>query len=571
MKPIHAIINCLFLLLGLIRLPADVATTTEEDGNQLRLESGYIPVPIRLERGASKQAVRSVRIVGEVPAQGDGTGEIWLDERLGEPNALGDVAKLKGAEPAAIPVELRQVLEGTGRAKDQSGIVAMLGERAKASAGFRLYDVVFPGGQLEGRLKLVLGTPKLGPHRLLVYGKALHGVPTITSVLPDPPLDRRIDLSGDYTTEGGRIRRLQVSGILGGSGTLVLDPNYITFDSFGEPVMSTAMALQRQKISLKSGVGDDPLELGRRHYWAVPEQPRNQDRVAVVLGRTETGPHRLLVYHGDQLAFIVPASLPQRRQQEIAASALNVLSTREQQAIEELRRAVGHGFRTEIKEGHAIGLNFYGEPGSVVPNGVLAQLPHLRSIQFGAGRFPAAGLVDLQELRELRGLFFDQTELGAAGLASLKDLRQLDSLTFFDCRGIDDEGLKHLARLTALRRLSFYSERRLRRPPDEGPCISDAGVTQLKGLVLVERLNLEGHDLSDNCVPVLNAMKDLQELALSGEGFTDAGVAGLASLSKLRSLRLIDTSATTSGVAQLKARLPGLRVETWRHDGPQHD
>lgn len=564
------------VLLSAVTIEAGAVTSGPV--SELRLQSDYVPLPIRLQGDSLNRDIRSIRVLGKVPPEGDGVGEIWLDTRLAELNAFGDVVKRIGPEATPIRVELRYVATGAGQTTNH----AIDLRDSRASRGFRLYDLVFPGGALGGRLKLVLGTATLGPHRLLAYGQAplkeernagalghilpLYGNPPITSALPDAPLGRELDLSGDYVGLDGRIHRLEVRGRAGGGGKLAFDPNCLTFDSFGEGVMTTLMGYQRHEITLKQAEGDDPLGLGRRRYWAIPKGARNTNRVAVVLGRTEAGPHRILVYRDDRVAFIVPAHLADRRRQEIGASEFAGVSTGEQQAIADLRQAAGHSFHCRIESRQVVALNFTGDTERVPSAGVLARLPHLHSIHFGGGRFPAAGLADLRQLTQLRDLFFCGTEFQAEGLATLKDFRQLESLTFYDCRGITDEGVRHLAGLTGLKSLSFYSERR-HRQPDAERCVTDAGVAHLKRLVRLEHLDLFGHDLSDASVEFLTAMTALQDLALSGHGFTDAGLNGLANLPKLRQLRLFETAVTTNGVARLKRRLPGLQIAAWDRDG----
>jgi hypothetical protein len=558
----------------------EVKTAAPGPGSEFRLESDYVPLAIRLPEDFSHREIRSVRVAGKVLAQGDGAGEIWLDTRPAELNPFGDALQRIGPEPASIRVGLRYLSTGAGETQNQ----ALPMQDSRASKGFKLYDLVFPSGALSNCLKLVLGTTNLGPHRLLVRGRAapdeqrrpealthilpLHGVPAITSVLPDAPLRREFELSGYYTPLDGRIHRLEVRGRTAGAGILVFDPNYITFDSFGEPVMSTTMGPPRHEITLKPAEGADPLGQGRKLYWAVSKDSRNTNRVAVALGRTEVGPHRVLLYRGDEVAFIVPVELADRRRQESSASETTSLSIAEQQAIADLRRTTGHGFRCDIEKGQVVGLYFSSNTGSFPPEGVLTRLPQLRSIHFGGGPFPTAGLMDLRRLAQLRSLSFDGVEFQAKALATLKDLTQLEALTFYDCRGITDEGVTHLAGLTDLKRLSFYSEQ-LRRPHDPQGRVTDAGVAHLKRLVRLEHLDLFGHDLSDRSVDVLTGMSELQELALSGHGLTDAGLDGLARLPKLRNLRLFETAVTTNGVAALKRRLPELQVEAWGVDS--HD
>jgi hypothetical protein len=283
----------------------------------------------------------------------------------------------------------------------------------------------------------------------------------------------------------------------------------------------------------------------------------------MVLGRTEAGPHRVLVYRGGDVSFIVPASLMARQQQEIQTAGYANLSPGEQLAIADLRQAIGHDFRCEIENGRAVALNATISAGRILPAGILARLPHLRSLGFNGGRFPGAGLGDLERLAELRTLWFSGVVCGASDLAALKNLGELESLTFYDCRSVNDEGVKRLAGLTALTRLSFYNEQILRQPPDPSRCITDASLADLSQLIRLQHLDLFGHQLSDASVPVLTRMTELQDLALSGHGFTDAGLEGLARLSKLHRLRLFETGVTTNGVAVLKRRLPELEIEAW--------
>jgi hypothetical protein len=479
-------------------------------------------------------------------------------------------------------VELRYVGTNTGQTTNHpTGFGGFLKD-SPATRGFRLYDLVFPGGALGSRLQLVLGTATLGPHRLLAYGQAslnrepylkapghivaLHGEPPIMSALPDAPLGREIDLAGYYTAVDGQVHRLEVQGTPGGAGKLAFNPNRITFDPFGEPVAFTMMGYQRHEITLKPEEGADPLGQGRRLYWAVSKDPRNTNRVAVVLGQTEIGPHRLLLYRGDQVVFIVPAQLTERLRQEIQMSEIATLSPGEQQAIADLRGATGYRFHCRIEEGQAVELVLTGDKGTVPPGGVLARLPNLRSVDFTGGRFPAAGLADLRRLPHLRYLFFSGAEFGSNGLAMLKDLDQLESLLLQECRGITDDGVQHLAGLTGLTRLSLYNEEIVHRPPDPQRCVTDAGVAHLTRLTRLEHLDLFGQDLSDASVPILIGMTELQELRLSGHGWTDAGLDGLARLPKLSSLRLFETAVTTNGVAALKSRLPELQVEAWSRD-----
>jgi hypothetical protein len=516
-----------------------------------------------------------------VPLQGDGEGEIWLDTRSAGLNPFGDVVQRNGNEPNSIRVELKFLATSTG----ETTFRAMPPRDSQASVGFRLYDVVFPGDALHGSLQLVLGTTNRGPHRLLVYrgalpvkGRApeepthivpLHGSPAITSLLPDGPLNHEVDLSGYYTAGDGGLHMLRVNGTLGEAGRVAFDPNYITFDAFGEPMFFTLMGFWPDEVTLEQSEIPDPTGQGRTLYRAVPARPQNTNQVTLVLGETETGPHRIVVYSGDRAMFVIHATLSERRRQEAASSLYASLSSREQEAIADLRRAVGYGFQCTIKQERAVGLTFTGNNGRLPPAGVLARLANLREIFFYGGHFPAACLGDLVQLQQLRSLFFSGSELQPASLAMLEDLRQLENLGFYMCEGINDEGVKHVAGLTGLQWLRIYHEAILRGPPEPRQCVTDAGFAHLEKLINLQELDLFGQDLSDTSVKVLTGMTELRELALSGHGFTDAGLDGLAQLPNLRSLRLFETGVSTNGVAALKTRLPKLRIEAWGRE-PRH-
>src|SRR5262249_11719715 len=158
-----------------------------------------------------------------------------------------------------------------------------------------------------------------------------------------------------------------------------------------------------------------------------------------------------LVYEGEQVVYIMRAQLPERRAQEVADSLYADLSSGEQQAITDLQRTVGYDFRCTVEGGQAVDLTFSGFSPRLPPQGVLARLPHLRSIAFYSGRFPAPCLADLEHLEQLHSLGFSSVEFEPAGLEMLGNIQQLEQLSFYTCGGIDDEGLKHLAKMTRLK------------------------------------------------------------------------------------------------------------------------
>lgn len=544
-----------------------VAAAVEE---KVKLQSGYFPVPLPIGNDPANRDIRSIRIEGKVTPERTGAAELFLDPRQAALNSFGDVVRRPGTEPAPIRVELHYVGTGFGQITDQGPAT----EDSKASEGFRLYDIVCPGGVVSGRLQLVLGTASLGPHRLLSFAGQKHivpleGEPAIKSALPDPSLNGQIDFSGYYSAADGQVRRLEVRGKLGGSGQVAFNPNFIGFDRFGEPAWFTLMGYEFHPATLLLAPDPDPLGQGRRLYWVAPKNLTHFNPVALVLGRTEASPHRVLLYRGGQLSFIGPVFLMARRNQEVETAKYGRLSPGERLAIDDLRQAIGHDFRCEIDNGQAIALFLTVGQKRVLPAGILARLPHLRSIAISGSRSPGAGLNDLRQLSELRTLGFSGVEIEPGDLAALKNLWTVDALSFYCCRGINDGGVRQLAGLTNLVRLSFYSEEGLGHAVNSSPGLTDAGLAHLRGLTRLQQLDLFGHALSDASAAVLAGMHELQDLALSGRGFTDSGLAGLGGLTNLQSLRLFETGITAIGVAALKKRLPQLQIQAWDRDG--HD
>ena len=104
----------------------------------------------------------------------------------------------------------------------------------------------------------------------------------------------------------------------------------------------------------------------------------------------------------------------------------------------------------------------------------------------------AAAAPALVELKLSRRYVSGNPEPGISdeGLAALAGLARLELLDLFDCDGVSDGGVKHLVGLP-LRTLSLGGAR-----------LTDAGLTNLRGLGSLEELSLSG-DFSDNGVEEL--------------------------------------------------------------------
>jgi Leucine-rich repeat (LRR) protein len=119
----------------------------------------------------------------------------------------------------------------------------------------------------------------------------------------------------------------------------------------------------------------------------------------------------------------------------------------------------------------------------------------------------------------------------------------------FDGRGVGDEALVHVQKLTDLEALYM---RRCK--------VTDAGLKKLAKLSKLKYLYLGNTPITDKGLVHLKGLRNLQALSLVGTKVTDKGLAHLKGLRSLKVLELTDTKVTDAGVAKLKKSLPGLFV-----------
>src|SRR6266545_2895397 len=176
-------------------------------------------------------------------------------------------------------------------------------------------------------------------------------------------------------------------------------------------------------------------------------------------------------------------------------------------------------------------------------------------------------LAALPALTELR---LHQTKLPGAALAPFTKLQYLD---LSHNRFFDDGGLRHVGRMTALRKLyltgTSISDEGMRQLAGlteltelalDGTGISDAGLAHLAGLIKLRRLDLLGSNVTDAGLVHLQRMTGLEELSLYRTRVSNAGLARLTPLSRLRALDVRYSRVTASGVKELGARIPGARI-----------
>ncbi|MBI85873.1 MAG: hypothetical protein CMJ81_21975 [Planctomycetaceae bacterium] len=216
----------------------------------------------------------------------------------------------------------------------------------------------------------------------------------------------------------------------------------------------------------------------------------------------------------------------------------------------------------------------------------LTNLSNLQVLYLTGTRISDAGLVHLQRLTNLRELYLFRTGITATGLAHLKSL-QLQKLTVADRARNDlglkhylaaldrptqlelsrwnatDAGITHLRELTSLQRLDLLDtgvtdagleplgtlkNLQVLHLPDQ---ITDAGLVHLKGLTNLKELHLP-ELITDAGLGHLAGMVHLQRLFLTGTGITDAGLAHLAGLPRLQKLLLTNCQIQGAGLLHLK-------------------
>lgn len=167
--------------------------------------------------------------------------------------------------------------------------------------------------------------------------------------------------------------------------------------------------------------------------------------------------------------------------------------------------------------------------GSINP----ASLPQ-RSLT--ADQLDALGSCDrLRELLMVTAVMTDE------GLAELSHDSQLQSLYCFKPR-ITDGGVKHLAKLTGLKKLELL------RVPE----LTDASLAHLAGLTNLQEINLSGSGITGSGLIHLGALRKLESLTMPRSPLDDAGLANIGRLTSLKKLYIGGGGTyTDAGIASL--------------------
>ena len=227
-------------------------------------------------------------------------------------------------------------------------------------------------------------------------------------------------------------------------------------------------------------------------------------------------------------------------------------------------------------------------------------LPYLQSLTLeNRTELTAAGLRYVSGIESLVELDLSGTSLKGLGLGYLGSLSQLQTLNLSRCHWLTDDAAKYLEQLKQVRCLRldatsnhwahndhwrssiqvstdslFWRERMESALGDLRGGISDAGLSHVAKLDLLQELSLVMTRVSDAGVQQLAELHHLERLDLSRTGITDEALKHVAKLKRLKSLQLNYVCISDEGLKQI-AKLPALeelelRVTNISPDGIRH-
>ncbi len=188
----------------------------------------------------------------------------------------------------------------------------------------------------------------------------------------------------------------------------------------------------------------------------------------------------------------------------------------------------------------------------------LSSLPALKSLHLDDELLTFDDLSELESFKSLEDLrvFQMSADAGKPSLRPFRNLKNLIELDLpFKAKGagphqafdFDPREFAYLSALVKLETLE-YSGR-----------ITDEGVKHLAPLTAMKYLALRNADLTDEGLEALSAMKSLDFLVIGGR-ITDRGLRSLEPLTSLRFLSVETKLVSLEGVKELKAKLPSLHT-----------
>ncbi|MDH4239608.1 MAG: hypothetical protein OEW48_08605 [Phycisphaerae bacterium] len=168
------------------------------------------------------------------------------------------------------------------------------------------------------------------------------------------------------------------------------------------------------------------------------------------------------------------------------------------------------------------------------------------------------GLANLTKMRSLKKLHFGSSQITDRGLAYLGRIKTLEQLDLpQEQEGITDTGLAYLAELPNLRHLAITRIHFID-PKMNKEYYTDKGLAELAKCRLLEELYIGSPGITDEGMRHVARLTNLKKLMLFGcENVTNEGLAQLTTLKSLRDLYITKSKITIGGLTHLN-KIPGL-------------
>jgi hypothetical protein len=168
------------------------------------------------------------------------------------------------------------------------------------------------------------------------------------------------------------------------------------------------------------------------------------------------------------------------------------------------------------------------------------------------------GVAHLSKTRSLRKLEIGVSQVTDRGLSYLSRIKTLEHLVLpQDQKGITDRGLTYLGRLPKLRHLAI-SRIHFVDPKMNKEYYTDKGLAELANCRLLEELYIGSPGVTDEGMRHVARLTNLRKLMLFGcENVTNEGLAHLTNLQSLKHLHITDSKITVGGLSHLN-KIPAL-------------
>ncbi len=469
----------------------------------IKLQTGPLFRPIFFPDHADHEVTTSVELEGQIPAQGEGRGMITFGLSRYQFNDFGDPELTEIREGVVREVVIREARQDSGH------------ELRDFWRARRWYELVFENDDYKKRFYLVLSGGAARHHQLLVRpsqemleneenGLAgqrrkrglihvlnFHGEPSPRLVLGD----RKFGGTGSWTTAmpatdqpDSYLYNADVS-IYRHTQTDFTYVNIVIWtrphpiakfpfvDGYGGPMVDgTRYGGRLQQVSL-----DDPKKAGRVLFELNPVQrgPAGNKRYRFVFSPTTAGPHRMLLYQGDELKHCLP--LDDEREETLRAKQLRLQNTPkpQQQAIAELRKRLAGHYHYNVEEDAVEYLHVYDTDDMACVNRVLAKLPGLKALVLTSCQLDREPLENLTGLKQLERLNLESCAVSPELLANVARAANIRGLTLKSCQNVDEACLAQIGQAKSLEYLCLRSM-----------LVTDAVLMQLGKCQSLKRLDL---------------------------------------------------------------------------------